>query len=348
MALLSGTWFCLTAVTGLLAAVTALLCLCECDAVTYVLGEKEGYFKGKTAWVTGGSSGVGRSIALALVRRSCGVIVLSARRVEQLNEVAMECKQLATSLNLSLTVHIVSFDMAKYDEIDKAVESVKHLTGGHIDLLFNNAGITQRGVLSAFDVDASIMNINFLSQLRLTKAVLSLRPLHQPPPEDGLPTPHPLHIVVTGSMQSRMPVPSRAAYCASKSAMHSYFAALQHEADALGLNLRITQCLLGYIATDISLNALLADGSHPPSKDPNHSGRRVMPPDRAADLMLASTSRNLREPWISTQPILSYMYLYYYAPMLIGVTGLEGRSLKKVVHSDLAYTKQKLEWTKGT
>lgn len=89
--------------------------------------------KGKSAIVTGASSGIGRAITLYLAKAGADV-TLAARRIEKLEEVAKEIEKLGQK-----TLPIQT-DVTKKEDIQKMVaETVKKF--GKVDILVNNAGI---------------------------------------------------------------------------------------------------------------------------------------------------------------------------------------------------------------
>ena len=93
-------------------------------------------FTDQVIWVTGASSGIGEALAQAFAREGAHV-VLSGRREAELQRVASNCTE-RTGQILCLP-----FDML--DEIGRkaAVEQVLSRFG-HIDMLVNNAGVSQR------------------------------------------------------------------------------------------------------------------------------------------------------------------------------------------------------------
>lgn len=86
------------------------------------------------------------------------------------------------------------------------------LVDGRIDVLVNNAGIAHRGscVDTKLSVFNDVMRINYLAQVAVTKAI------YPNVPDDGA-------IVTIGSVQSRVAIPYRSAYSASKHALQVCF-----------------------------------------------------------------------------------------------------------------------------
>ena len=91
--------------------------------------------KGKVFWITGASSGIGKSLA-ELVMLQDAKVVLSGRNKQALNAVAEQFEK-------SENVMILPFDLAKIDDANMLVEKII-AKFGRIDFLINNGGISQR------------------------------------------------------------------------------------------------------------------------------------------------------------------------------------------------------------
>ena len=115
-------------------------------------------FKGKTVWITGASSGIGK--ALAIKFGSLGAnLVLSSRKEDQLMEVANLC---------NTEVLILPIDLEKSSNFsEKVVKVVSKFKS--IDLLINNGGISQRSRASETDmeVDRKIMEVNYFGTIKI-------------------------------------------------------------------------------------------------------------------------------------------------------------------------------------
>ncbi len=123
--------------------------------------------KGKVAIVTGSSKGIGRSIAMALAREGCQVIV-SARGADDLKKVVAEIHK-ANGMAQSVVA-----DVAKPDDVKRlAAETIKRF--GTVHILVNNAGgIGRFGAFEDLTDDEwiEIFHLNVLSAVRMTRAVL--------------------------------------------------------------------------------------------------------------------------------------------------------------------------------
>ncbi len=198
------------------------------------------FFKDKVVWITGASSGIGKSLASAFCKVGAKVII-SARNIDNLNKVKNECLP-------SESIKVLPIDL---EEINKAEDVTKRAIScfGKIDILINNAGISQRGMAvdTGVEIDKRIINTNLLGTIALTKAVLP----NMIAQESG-------QIVTISSVLGKFGAPTRTAYSASKHGLHGFFDSLR--AEIYKHNINITMLCPGYIKTNISLNALDKDG----------------------------------------------------------------------------------------
>jgi dehydrogenase/reductase SDR family protein 7B len=195
----------------------------------------------KVVWITGASSGIGEHLAYALAEQGAKLI-LSSRNEKELQRVKNNCHNDSDIL-------IIPLDVTDFGAIPAAVEDAMSKFG-KIDILINNAGISQRSLVkdTQLEVDQKIMSINYLGKVAMTKAILPimLRQGHG-------------QIVVISSVMGKVGVPYRSAYAASKHALHGFFDALR--AEVARDNIAITLILPGYVRTNVTINALKGDGS---------------------------------------------------------------------------------------
>ena len=92
-------------------------------------------WKGKTAVVTGGASGIGAAVTQALLAKGINVANFDIQ-IERLKEAAVEARKKKDFGKL----HPVQCDLSKHDDIKKAFLSVEKIFGG-VDILVNNAGV---------------------------------------------------------------------------------------------------------------------------------------------------------------------------------------------------------------
>ena len=218
-------------------------------------------FRDRLVWITGASSGIGEALAHAFAAEGAR-LVLSARRAEALAQVQAACGPSAAD------VHVVPFDVTVPAEVEAAADHVLDRIGP-VDVLVNNAGVTQRSL--ARDTDMAVyrrlMEVNFFSAVGLTRRVLP-----------GMLERRSGHLVVTSSVTGKYGAPLRTGYCAAKHAVQGYFEALRTEVAKEGV--AVTIVVAGPIRTPISLHALTGDGAEHGRMDPLQAGG--IPADQAA------------------------------------------------------------------
>ncbi|MFZ4688744.1 MAG: SDR family NAD(P)-dependent oxidoreductase [Polymorphobacter sp.] len=193
---------------------------------------------GKTIWITGASSGIGRGLALALAAEGA-TLILSGRNEAALTEVSAAC-QGSTA---------IAFDAADLAVLPAMVTRAQGVTG-HIDMLINNAGVAQRSFVADTDmvVYRDLMEINFFVPARLTQLVLPAMLARG----QG-------HIAAVASLSGKFGNPSASGYCAAKHAVMGFFDSLRSEVAHDGID--VTTIVPGFVRTAISVRALNGQGS---------------------------------------------------------------------------------------
>ncbi|XP_025060325.1 dehydrogenase/reductase SDR family member 7B isoform X1 [Alligator sinensis] len=206
------------------------------------------YLQDAVVVITGATSGLGKECAKAF-HIAGSKLVLCGRNSERLQDLVRE---LSAMTNHPKNVHkpyTVVFDLADTNTVLSAAEEIlKHL--GHVDILINNAGISYRGTIldTGVDVDKKVMETNYFGPVAFTKALLpSMIKRRQG------------HIVAISSVQGKISIPFRSAYAASKHATQAFFDCLRAEVEQFEID--VTVVSPGYIQTNLSLNAITADGS---------------------------------------------------------------------------------------
>lgn len=248
---------------------------------------------GKIVWVTGASSGIGEALAYAFAARGAAV-VLSARREDALAQVCSKCAN-------SDQHFVLPLDMMQPDSFGPAVRTVLDRFG-RIDILVHCAGISQRGTASDTElkVDRHLMELNYFGPVALTKQVLP-----------SMLAARAGHIVVISSLLGKFSVPKRAAYSASKHALHGFFDALRGETETLGLATTIV--CPGFVRTNASFNALEGDGSPHNQMDKKIAGGLAS--DECARRIVRAIERRRREAYVCRTEIIG-LYLNRFVPGL--------------------------------
>jgi len=257
------------------------------------MSDRQQAFRDRVAWVTGASSGIGAALAERLAAAGARLILSSN------DEVGLN--RIADSLPSKEHLAVLPLDLAKAETLMVCAEKALACFG-RLDLLFNNAGVSQRELAehTRIDIDRRIMEINYFGPLALTKAVL----------------PHFLarragHFVVVSSMAGKIGAPLRSAYAASKHALHGFFDSLRAEVAARGV--RVTLVCPGFVHTNISVNALCGDGRPHGTMDPRTA--RGMSPLQCANRILHVVAHGKNEAYIGHSEI-AMIYLDRWLPQM--------------------------------
>jgi dehydrogenase/reductase SDR family member 7B len=230
-------------------------------------------FKDQVVWITGASSGIGEALAKRFAKVGARLI-LSGRNVVELERVAAACGGANQHL-------ILPFETTDYDALS-SIAACAWERFGHIDVLVNNAGISQRSLAieTQFSVYQRIVDVDLLAPIALTQAVLPRMVARG----SG-------RLIMISSVAGKVGSPMRTGYSAAKHGLVGYADALRAETAHLGIDVHVIAP--GSIKTDVSRNAVLADGSKRGESD--EAIEKGMLPDHAADLMLRAVSRGERE-----------------------------------------------------
>lgn len=228
---------------------------------------------GKVVWITGASSGIGKEAAIQL-HKIGAQLILSARSEDALND-------LKQSLGNSDDILVLPLDLSEQEAFSNKV-SEAYDQFGRVDIVLNNAGISQRSYVLETDlsVDRKIMEVNYFGTIALTKAILP-RMIEQ---GGG-------HFAVVSSVVGKFGFGVRSAYSASKHALHGFFESLYIELKHKGIG--ITIICPGPIQTNISKNAL--DGSGKPSGKMDEMQEKGMPVEKCVQIILDAIKKEKRE-----------------------------------------------------
>ena len=152
-------------------------------------------FTNRVVWITGASSGIGEALAARFARENARV-VLSARRQPELERVRQHCIDAGAAPENML---VLPLDVTDLPSLPVAADHViSHF--GQIDLLINNAGLSQRSLCkdTELSVYQKLLDVDVMGQIALTKAVLP----HMLERQSG-------HLAVTASVAGKVGVPLR-------------------------------------------------------------------------------------------------------------------------------------------
>ncbi|CCL99464.1 uncharacterized protein FIBRA_01482 [Fibroporia radiculosa] len=189
----------------------------------------------KVAIITGASSGIGRSSAIALSEKGW-TLVLFARRLDNLQETKAMCADPEKCL-------VIQGDVSKEDEVAKLFqETVQRF--GRLDLLFNNAGISSKPIpieemsLSHFQ---KIVDVNLIGTFLCTREAVKI--FKSQTPQGG-------RIINNGSISAYTPRPYSTPYTATKHAVLGMTKSTL--LDGRNFNITCSQIDIGNAQTDMA------------------------------------------------------------------------------------------------
>ncbi|TEA78271.1 SDR family oxidoreductase [Allopusillimonas ginsengisoli] len=220
----------------------------------------------KVALVTGAGSGIGKSIALALMGDGYS-LVLAGRRREPLEATAEQGRA------LGVETLVVPTDVSSPADVEALFASIKERFG-RLDLLFNNAGIFARAVsLEELEYEQwkNAVDINLTGAFLCTQGAFRL--MRDQQPRGG-------RIINNGSISAYVPRPNAVSYTATKHAITGLTKATS--LDGRKYDIACGQIDIGNAASDMTeamnRGVLQADGSTRPEPlmDVEHVARAVL------------------------------------------------------------------------
>jgi 3-hydroxy acid dehydrogenase/malonic semialdehyde reductase len=226
--------------------------------------------KDRTVCITGASAGIGLACAREFARHGSRLL-LAARRVERLRELADELKK-----SHSTDVHVFALDVMKPDNVAKAFASLPPGWRA-IDILVNNAGLSrgldrlQEGKLQDWE---EMIDTNIKGLLYVTRQVLP-----------GMVERRNGHVLNLGSIAGHQVYPGGNVYCATKSAVNALSHAMRM--DLLGTGVRVCSVEPGLVQTEFSEVRFRGDRAR--SATVYQNTRPLKPEDVAEVVVFAAT-----------------------------------------------------------
>ena len=124
-------------------------------------------FENKNVLISGGSSGIGLSLAKQFFSLGSSITII-ARRKNLLEKAKKEIER--ERKNSNQTVKTISADVSKYSDLKSALEKDRPAA----DILINSAGITYPGRFTDLNIDIyyDVMNVNYIGTINLTKLIV--------------------------------------------------------------------------------------------------------------------------------------------------------------------------------
>jgi NAD(P)-dependent dehydrogenase (short-subunit alcohol dehydrogenase family) len=234
-------------------------------------------FEGAVVIITGGASGIGRALGMALARRGAHVTLADLQ-----GDLA---EQVAASIRSDGgTATAAQIDVTDFNAVHGLAEATV-ASCGRLDYMFNNAGIGIGGEVRLYQLEdwQRVFDVNLRG---VTNGIQAAYPVML---RQGYG-----HMVNTASMAGLIPAPGTVAYCASKHAVVGLSTSLRVEATALGV--RVSVLCPGVVRTAI----LEAGGKYGKLLEPvprelqQRMWERLRPmhPDHFADRVLRHVARN--------------------------------------------------------
>ena len=263
------------------------------------------HISSKVIWLTGASSGIGEALAYELSKQKVKLI-LSARRKEELERVKGNCHPLAQP-----TIKILPLDLSESATLKLTTDAAIQLFG-HIDILINNGGISQRSLAkeTILEADRRIMEVDYFGTIALSKYLLP----HFLRRKSG-------HFVTVSSVMGLIGTPYRSGYAGAKHALHGFFDSLRAELWKDSKSIYVTMICPGWVRTSISLNALIGDGTKLNQMDSTTSDG--LEPKVVAKKIISAINGKKNEVYIGGLKEVSAVYLKRFFP------GIFARMIRK-------------------
>jgi len=248
----------------------------------------------KVVWITGASSGIGEALTYELNGKGYK-LVISSRKLHDLQQIKNNCPN-------NENIAMLPLDLLDFNSMSVKVKEAMSLHGP-VDILINNAGISQRSLIMETDlaVFKKLMDVNYMGTIALTKALLPYFVSRN----SG-------HFVTVTSLMGKFGSLYRSGYCGAKHALHGFFDVLrmEHQKD----NIDITLVCPGFVNTNVAINALTADGT--PQVINDKATRNGLTPRVFAQKMLQAIESKKFEVYIGRKEVVG-VYLKRFFPKLL-------------------------------
>jgi NADP-dependent 3-hydroxy acid dehydrogenase YdfG len=227
--------------------------------------------KNRVVFITGASSGIGRSCARAFAQQGARLI-LAARRVERLNELAVELKRKPGE-----DILLLALDVRDQPAVERALNGFP-AEWAAVDVLVNNAGLSRgldklhEGKLDDWE---EMIDVNIKGLLYVSRAVIP-----------GMVERGRGHVINIGSIAGRDVYPGGNVYCATKFAVRALSKGLR--LDLNGTPIRVSEVAPGMVETEFSLVRFRGDRER---AEKVYQGLTPLSPDDIADAVVYCATR---------------------------------------------------------
>jgi NAD(P)-dependent dehydrogenase (short-subunit alcohol dehydrogenase family) len=249
--------------------------------------------KDKVVVITGGASGIGAALAEKFGQEGSRIALLD---MDENALKGVEQELLARNVD----VFARTCDVTQEEDCNQAIQAILDLFGG-IDVLINNAGVTQISLFQDTPVSVlrRVMEVNFFGAMYCTKAALESLIARK-----GI-------IIVISSIAGVAPLLGRTAYSASKHALHGFFESLRTELSHQGVH--VMMACPGFTRTQLQSRALHRAKNQPRDEE-DWVGKQANPEEVARAIYRGAVKR---KRFLILTPVgkLSY-FLNKFAPAL--------------------------------
>lgn len=235
--------------------------------------------KDKVVVITGGSSGIGKALALIFGKNGSRILI-TGRDKTALEAAASEIR------SGGITVATFQADVSREEDNRLMAEEAMRVFG-RIDILINNAGISMRALFEEVDLEVvkKVMDINFYGVLYATKYCLP-----EIKKNGG-------SVVGISSIAGFRGLPGRTGYSASKFALNGFLEVLRTE--LLKTNVHVLTACPGFTASNIRSRSLTKDG-HQQGESPRDE-TKMMSAEECARHIYRATCKRKRTLILTTQ-----------------------------------------------
>lgn len=220
--------------------------------------------------VTGASSGIGASCARVFARAGAKLILV-ARRLDRLEQLAQELQQYQTA------THLISLDVRDRAAVEATLGTLPEAWSG-IDVLINNAGLSrgleklQEGNVDDWEemIDTNLKGLLYVTRTLAPSMIQRGRG----------------HIINIGSIAGHQTYPSGNVYCATKAAVRALSEGMK--IDFLGTPIRVSSVDPGLVETEFSVVRFHGDRDRAKQV---YNGLKPLTPDDVAEVILFCATR---------------------------------------------------------
>lgn len=227
-------------------------------------------------------------------------ILLAARRREELEKVAAECKTMGAA-----TVDIIVADVSREPDCKAISIKAEIIFHDGIDVLVLNAGIGMRGRVDQVQDTAiyhNLLAVNTMGAVLVTHYCMPLL-LRGGGSKGG-------HIVIVSSVSGLLGLPGLAGYCMSKAALHGFFDALRNEGP-----IGVTTVCPGFMDTEMPQKNMGVDGKPVAEHDAMDRGKAWSPEYVAKQIVIAA--HNKTRDLVFDRPIKAALLFRHWFPSLL-------------------------------